>query len=76
MKTRTKAPRLPQYTALTRLWHTREARHIEAGNTVDLSHLEQGAIDKLIQLGAVAVTMPPAATIEQGDNHVADNRSD
>jgi hypothetical protein len=75
MKTRSKASTMPQYTALTRLWHTREARHVEAGSAVDLSHLEQGAIDKLIQLGAVAVNTPPAIP-EQGDDHVADNRSD
>ncbi len=55
MSKKSAAPALPSYVALTRLWHTKELRHVEAGEPVDLSHLDAEQIQRLIDSQAVGI---------------------
>jgi hypothetical protein len=45
------------------LWHTGDNRYVQAGEMVDLSHLDAGRIAKLIEIDAVEeVAEEPAPT--------------
>lgn len=37
-----------EFIALSRLWHTKDERYYPAGAAVDLSHLDAGAIERLV----------------------------
>jgi hypothetical protein len=48
------------YKAKMSLWHTRENRYVLPGEAVDLSHLPEAGVNKLVSMEAVEVVEEPA----------------
>lgn len=50
------------YKAKMQLWHTGDNRYVQPGEMVDLSHLDEAKIAKLIEIEAVMVVEGPVPT--------------
>lgn len=53
---------MANYVALQPLWHSKDERLVAKGETVDLAHLDEAGIARLVRVGAVSA---PAVTVRE-----------